>query len=224
MLKRAHTGDTMIEVLLAVTIFSVVAVTGLTIMNQGSAASQRSLEITLVRNEMEAQATALRFMYDAALAQKSSASYDSASVSPTSPAGKWNAILALRKSSTVGATPFVNMTSGISCIRPSSITNAFIVNPRTASLYTYTANVARWPAAAPVFSRVRFDPPTPSNLHPTTIRSVEGIWIEAVRRDAAPVGGVAVPGYTDFHIRACWSTVGQSRPATLGTIVRLYEP
>lgn len=216
-------GDTMIEVLLAVTIFSVVAVTGLTIMNQGSAASQRSLEITLVRNEMEAQATALRFMYDAALAQKSSASYDSTSVSPTSPAGRWDAILALRKSSTVGATPFADMTNGISCIRPSTITNAFVVNPRTATLYTYSDNPTRW-TTAPVFSRVRFDQPTPGNPHPTGIRNVEGIWVEAVRRDAAPIGGVTVPGYTDFHIRACWSTVGQAQPVTLGTIVRLYEP
>ena len=213
----------MIEVLLAVTIFSVVAVTGLTIMNQGSAASQRSLEITLVRNEMEAQATALRFMYDAALAQKSSASYDSTSVSPTSPAGKWDAVLALRKSSTVGATPFANMASGISCIRPSTITNAFVVNPRTATVYTYSANATRW-TTAPVFSRVRFNQPTPGDPHPTGIQNVEGIWVEAVRRDAAPIGGVTVPGYTDFHIRACWSTVGQSQPVTLGTIVRLYEP
>ena len=213
----------MIEVLLAVTIFSVVAVTGLTIMNQGSAASQRSLEITLVRNEMEAQATALRFMYDAALAQKSSASYDSTSVSPTSPAGKWDAVLAIRKSSTVGATPFANMASGISCIRPSTITNAFVVNPRTATVYTYSANATRW-TTAPVFSRVRFNQPTPGDPHPTGIQNVEGIWVEAVRRDAAPIGGVTVPGYTDFHIRACWSTVGQSQPVTLGTIVRLYEP
>lgn len=217
-------GDTMIEVLLAVTIFSIVAVMGLTIMNQGSAASQRSLEITLVRNEMEAQATTLRYMYDAALVEKSATGYDAASsLDPTTGAGKWQQILDLRKSS---ATPFSDMISGTTCFHPSTGaggTNAFIVNPRTAELYRQDTHVANW-APADVFSRVRFDPPTPSDPHPATISSVQGIWIEAVEGVAAPVGGQQVPGYTDFHIRACWATVGQSLPATLGTIVRLYEP
>ena len=224
--QRRQRGDTMIEVLLSVAIFSVVAVMGLTVMNQGSASSQRALEITLVRNEIEAQATALRFVYDAALAQKSSASYDSTSVDPNSPAGQWDQILTLRKSS---ATPFNAMVTGIDCIAPSSIVNAFVLNPRTTELYTQAANSTTWGVAS-VFSRIRFDTPTSGAPHPTAIRSspanqgVEGIWVEAVRGAATAVGGVEVPGYTDFHIRACWDTVGQAQPATLGTIVRLYEP
>ena len=128
--RHVGRGDTMIEVLLAVTIFSIVAVTGLTIMNQGSAAAQRSLEVTLVRNEMEAQATALRYMYDAALAQKSSAGYDPASVSDTSTAaGRWQQVLNLRKSA---ATPFSNMVvSGTTCFHPNAAsTNAFVINQR----------------------------------------------------------------------------------------------
>lgn len=218
MLRRARSGDTMIEVLLAVTVFSVVAVTGLTIMNQGSAAAQRSLEITLVRNEMEAQATVLRYMYDEALAQKSSAGYDPRSASdPSTAAGRWQQVLTLRKSS---ATPFDSMVaSEISCFHPNpALTNAFVINPRTARLYPQQGHAASW-TPAEVFSRIRFD--ATSRL---TIRGVQGIWVEAVGKDAEMIGGVRVPGYTDFHIRACWATVGQARPATLGTIVRLYEP
>lgn len=218
MLKRTYKGDTMIEVLLSVTIFSIVAVTGLTIMNQGSAAAQRSLEITLVRNEMEAQATALRYMYDEALAQKSSAGYNPTSVSdPSTAAGRWQEVLNLRKAS---ATPFGDMvTSGTTCFRPNpASTNAFVINPRTARLYPQQGHTGSW-RDAQVFSRIRFLDSS-SRL---TIEGVEGIWIEGVRQSYNPAD-TGVPGYTDFHIRACWGTVGQMRPATLGTIVRLYEP
>lgn len=217
MLKWVYKGDTMIEVLLAVTIFSIVAVTGLTIMNQGSAAAQRSLEITLVRNEMEAQATALRYMYDEALAQKSSAGYNPTAVSdPSTAAGRWQEVLNLRKNS---ATPFGDMVvSGTTCFHPNpASTNAFVINQRTARLYRQQGHTGSW-TRAEVFSRIRFNPS--SRL---TIQGVQGIWIEAVRQSYDPVV-TGVPGYTDFHIRACWGTVGQARPATLGTIVRLYEP
>ncbi len=55
-------GDTLIEVLFAITIFSLVAVSSMAIMNQGTDTAQRSLEITLVRQEIDAQAETLRFL------------------------------------------------------------------------------------------------------------------------------------------------------------------
>ena len=55
-------GDTIIEVILAVTIFSLVAVGALTLMNSGISMSQRSLETTLVRQQLDAQAELLRFV------------------------------------------------------------------------------------------------------------------------------------------------------------------
>jgi type II secretory pathway pseudopilin PulG len=59
-------GDTIIEVLLAITVFSMVAVATITIMNQGTNAAQRALEITHVRQEIDAQAEALRAAQQAA--------------------------------------------------------------------------------------------------------------------------------------------------------------
>ena len=53
-------GDTIIEVLLAITIFSMVSIGAMTIMNQGTNAAQRALEITQVRQQIDAQAEALR--------------------------------------------------------------------------------------------------------------------------------------------------------------------
>lgn len=62
LMHKGQRGDTIIEVLFAITIFSLVAVGGLSIMNQGAATAQRSLEIGLVRQQMDAQADALRYL------------------------------------------------------------------------------------------------------------------------------------------------------------------
>lgn len=57
-------GDTIIEVMLAVTIFSMVAVGAMTVMNSGLAIAQRSLEVTQARQQVDAQAEMLRFVHD----------------------------------------------------------------------------------------------------------------------------------------------------------------
>src|SRR5687767_10750024 len=63
--RRAERGDTIIEVLFAVTVFAMVAVGSLSIMNQGTGSAQRSLEVTLVRAQIDAQAEAIRFIHQA---------------------------------------------------------------------------------------------------------------------------------------------------------------
>jgi len=55
-------GDTIIEVLLAITVFSLVSVGGISLMNQGTAIAQRALEIDWVRQQMDTQTDALRFL------------------------------------------------------------------------------------------------------------------------------------------------------------------
>lgn len=62
-------GDTIIEVMFAFAIFSLVAIITVTMMNLGVAASERSLEMTVVRNEMNAQAEALRFVHSSYVAE-----------------------------------------------------------------------------------------------------------------------------------------------------------
>lgn len=65
---RLNRGDTIIEVLLAVTVFSMLSIGTMTIMNQGTNAAQRALEITLVRQQVDAQAEAIRASQQAAAA------------------------------------------------------------------------------------------------------------------------------------------------------------
>ena len=199
---QRESGDTIIEVLLAVTVFSMVAIGALTIMNQGVAAAQRSLEITLVRQQMDAQAEALRLLHGAYLA---------APTSTTDPmVDKWrqirDSIAQVDRSSLV---EFGALSADGRCLT-GSIDNAFVVDPVTLAIN----NDAGLVEAAETFAQLRHDP--------AGIQQVEakGLWVQALR--VARVENK--PGYVDFHIRGCWDASGTSVPMTLGTIVRLYDP
>jgi len=72
MSRVAHTkrGDTVIEVIFAITIFCLVAIISITLMNSGISTAQGSLELTMARNEIDAQAEALRFIQNSFLAER----------------------------------------------------------------------------------------------------------------------------------------------------------
>ena len=55
-------GDTLVEVVMAIAIFALVAVMAVGTMNQGITNAERSLEVTMARNEIDAQAEALRYI------------------------------------------------------------------------------------------------------------------------------------------------------------------
>lgn len=64
MLDRRNRGDTLVEVILAFAVFTLVSVGAITVMNRGIAISERSLEVTLVREQIDAQAEILRYARD----------------------------------------------------------------------------------------------------------------------------------------------------------------
>lgn len=204
-LKKFSKGDTLIEVLVAVTVFSLVAVGGISVMNQGAETAQRSLEITLSKQEIDAQAEALRFLNASYIASykagQSSSSY-------SGQAKVWLDIPRVALASNFGIT-----NTGKCPSRPS---NSFIINTRTMSLQplgsTEQPTVSQ--SLTPTYAKINFNS-TAKNV----IDSVDGLWVEAVRG-----GTVASAGYVDFNIRACWDSLGSIVPVTLGTIVRLYEP
>ncbi len=201
--RTKNRGDTLIEVLFAMAVFSLVAVGSLSVMNQGTATAQRALEITLVRNEIDAQAEALRFM---------NTSYISAYNSGTNYTGaakEWSDMSVEIKTDTI------IQDFGISANKCPMIPNgSFIVNARKATYIKPTGSGA--PGPSKIFSQVNYD-------NNDDYLSAEGIWIQAIK--VAPSGNNQDnAGYIDFNIRACWDSPGQSVPVTLGTIVRLYEP
>lgn len=196
MLKRSQRGDTIIEVLFAITIFSLVAVSGLSIMNQGVAAAQRSLEIGLVRQQIDTQADALRYLNQAYIAD-----YGKNGQATTD----WMNTV---QSQNVGsAQPFDTIINAGACVLPTE--NAFALDVKKLSGNSSPLLVPT--ADTNTYAKVRYDGSTPV---------AEGIWVQAVPSPA--IGNQ--PGFYDFHIRACWMTPGQETPVTLGTIVRLYEP
>lgn len=196
-------GDTIIEVIFAIAIFSFVAISSLAIMNQGIATGEKALEVTLVRQQVNAQAEALRFIHEARV------------VTPDSIyAGTWSDLSSLQseRTSAYGQTSASNYgVEGGECVVPSGTgQKPFILNARTAQIWS----------SAPSVSGGSEDPPFPQVIYnDDTVAAAYGMWIESV-----PSREDEKKSFVDFHIRACWPAPGSSVPMTIGTIVRLYDP
>ena len=65
---RRRKGDTLIEVALAIGIFSLVAISIVAVVAASTSSAQNSLEVTITREEIDAQAEALRFIHDSYIA------------------------------------------------------------------------------------------------------------------------------------------------------------
>jgi type II secretory pathway pseudopilin PulG len=207
LIHKTEHGDTIIEVLFAFAVFAMVVVGSLTIMNQGTATAQRALEVTLVRQQIDAQAEAIRYIH-----QSYVAAYQQG-VAPSGTAAEW--IKMTNKATGKGAdsaSDFGQTNEG-SCPTGVPGQKPFILDARTATVWNATPSMNPVEGASlPPFSQVIYNTDS-------SINSAYGIWVEAV-----PSPGTNGPGFVDFHIRACWSAAGSNTAATLGTIVRLYEP
>lgn len=201
-MRRSERGDTIIEVLFAVTVFSLIAIGGLSLMNQGTAMAQRALEIGLVRQQVDAQADALRYLNKAYIADYGKRGEASQ---------RWNQIVTDR--AVDQAQRFDEVSDTTACHLPTPADHPF-----TLDITKLDSNPVLVPTTdVATYAKVRHDAGT---------TKAEGIWIQAVRSVTKIGGGDgrARPGFYDFHIRACWFTPGQAAPVTIGTIVRLYEP
>lgn len=190
-------GDTIIEVMLAFTVFAMLAVGAMSIMNQGVASAQEALETTLVREEIDGQAEALRFLHQAYMDDPT-----------TSPAAKFKTIRQTHVASDTDPSEFGKNT----CL--STIPNIgapFVVNPKTLDIVSSLRTMSN--SNAPAYAQLHYNDDGSFN-HPY------GMWIEAI--EGSVVAGQ--PEFIDFHIRACWYSVTSEAPRTLGTIVRLYVP
>jgi type II secretory pathway pseudopilin PulG len=207
LVRQNENGDTIIEVLFAVAVFAMVAVGSLSIMNQGTATAQRSLEITLVRQQVDAQAEAIRYIHQAYVA-----AYQKGGIAPTGIAAEWTKMTSKTTGKGAnGASEFGD--SGDTCPATTPGERPFILNARTATLWGTTPSMSAPPGSSlPPFAQVAYNTDS-------SIQNAFGIWVEAV-----PSTNPDGPGFVDFHIRACWQAAGGSAASTIGTIVRLYEP
>ncbi|MFZ1301026.1 MAG: hypothetical protein WAQ27_00365 [Candidatus Microsaccharimonas sp.] len=207
---KRQKGDTLIEVLFAVSVFSLIVVSSLSLMSQGLAASQRSLEITLARQQLDGQAEGLRIMHASYVeAYKSGITFDTTDPL-TSPAEEYFKLINFVR--TAGLTSASKFGGTDPCALTTNVSKKFIINPVSATIVTdgTTPNVFENSKTVPQLTY------TSGNV----VNRSQGVWVEGVRKAAA----VNSAGYIDFHIRACWDSARTNSPMNVGTIVRLYEP
>lgn len=194
-------GDTIIEVLLAITVFSAVAVGALTVMNRTVAVAQQSLELTQVRQQIDAQAELLRYIHSA----RTSSSASTAS---------WTG-LRTRAVNNQDATITPGALDADNRCRPVSVLpNSFVIHPTSLAIVALDQN--SFVQYAPTYAKVE--------LSGTSARA-NGLWVQAKYvRESASSSPDQRGGYIDFYIQSCWDSVGVTTPKTISTTVRLYDP
>ncbi len=195
-------GDTIIEVTLAVSIFAMLMVSSLALMNAGLSRSQATMQLTMARNTIDAQAEALRFMNGAFISQ-----HPRPVGGFTGPAREWlNATSA----------SFTSASQLNECRSDFNATNILIVD--TANMVVRKSGNGANFTRAETYPRLSFGADSNTISMPSSYSEAQGVWIEVVRPSDSNAK------YYDFHIRACWTPSGSNIETTLGTIVRLYDP
>lgn len=223
-------GDTLIEVMLAVGIFSMVAVAVVAVMSGGTSSAQTALETTLTREAIDAQAEALRFIQSSYIAEKDNVNGDYVNL--------WQAIASNAldiKDKSEDYQKSITQFSPDDCSNLYSGDNlknqhAFIINTRVLgsdpSAAFITASNGSFISASTYPRLVYVDEGNlASESFNPSLSSAEGIYIIAVRDPGSTtIAGTNKSAYYDFYIRTCWYGTGDKTPSTISTVMRLYDP
>lgn len=190
-MRKFNRGDTLVEVLLGVTIFSLVAVIALETMNRGMAIAQYSLETTLVRQQVDTQAEMIRYAHD----MKNDT---------------WKKLVD-NNSVSVSAVNDNEGNLGVEKCPDDFSTKEFALaaTPSLASKISILNNPGDYKAAE-TYARVDSD-----------TKKTYGVSVRLVKPSTTT--GSRDSNKYDAYIKACWMPVGSKMPATIGTIVRLYD-
>lgn len=237
-------GDTLIEVTLAIGIFSMVAIAVVAVMVSGTSNAQTALETTLAREEIDTQAEALRFIHAAYLADEDTGE----NKDPYTLLWKEIVNNAYKPTNTDADADFLQYAPA-SCneiySNPSGpLSKAFIINPRALSNLTtsntsnayfkYSSNVSKFKATS-TYPRLVFTTNQANNKDAlidnpsdtmSSIQYAEGLYVLAVvdPKSTNIVGTGNTSAYFDFYIRTCWYGMGSETPSTISTVIRLYDP
>ena len=226
-------GDTLIEVMFAVGIFSLIAIAVVATMNSGTSSIQSTLESTMARNEIDAQAEALRYIHSSYIAEREktgSGTYTAI----------WNNIISHANDAGVVSSDSV---SSCETLYKGDIYNkkAFILNTRalndtSKAVIAANANNNLFKRAA-IYPRILFsndnsnDNLLQNNTPTDIISSVEGIYIIAVKDNENTTiitnGSnqvTAGAAYYDFYIHTCWDKTNAETASNTATVIRLYDP
>ena len=225
------TGDTLVEVMFAVAIFSLVAISAVAVMNSGLSNAQATLESTMARNEIDAQAEALRFIQSSYVAERR----DNDNTGYY--ANLWHAITAQANEASETVTQYAPTTCAELYNNDNSTSinklKGFVINVRKLGL-SNDAEESLVKQSDKFFApsthpRIIYDDDALlDNLTSSEARRVEGIYVTAVKDpgstkvDESGIKQDVV--YYDFYIRTCWYAVGKDLPTTISTVIRLYNP
>lgn len=201
MRRLSDRGDTIIEVMFAVAVFSMVVVGAIMLMNRGVGMAQRSLEITQARQQVDAQISMARHLQ-------------------VSDPARWGDLLTRLS---VSVPPFSDTPT---CPEPGSpvLQNSFFfaktydpaaahkdgVSTGASVVGVYDINSSSFDQAVS-YGAVDYTSATPHAY---------GLWAQIVRSEVMTPGrGTAY----DLHVRACWGSTGSAAPVTIGTVTRVYD-
>lgn len=236
-------GDTLIEVMLAVGIFSMVAISVVAVMSSGTTGSQTALETTLTREEIDAQAEALRFIHRAYIADKNTQTNSHFGT-------LWREIV----SRTTSGTPYhpqscqdvYNNLAGQNAFIL-NIANLGVIDSQQGNHYSADKVLIRYDSAPSKFTPAATYPhliydsragasssdasdlidrndnaSTATTLATKELYRAEGIYVIAAPDTTGSLSGKAT--FYDFYIRTCWYGAGEQAPSTISTVIRLYNP
>lgn len=227
-MRIVRRGDTLVEVAFSIAIFALVCIFAIALMNNGVSTAQASMEISMTRNEIDAQAEALRFIQNSFLSERELVVKEYAPL--------WNAIksLAINPSEIDKLSSTPDACSDLYKANTVFSNNAFIINTRKINPADVNGTVIRFNtgkfAETALYPRIIFRRSGASSSNNNSDELVERGYYDQVDR-VEGFGVIAVKGddsdapeFYDFHIRTCWYAPGRVVPSTINTIVRLYNP
>lgn len=222
-------GDTLIEVTIAIGIFSMVAVAVVSVVSSSTSGAQAALETTVTREEIDTQAEAIRFIHSAYINDTSESN---------SYAKVWKEMV---KKTTEVNDAYAPSTCASIYEKPneSELKNAFIIDYRALSTgdksqiikrpdgTSFFAQPATYPRLVYHNSGSLLDYDTFDDTY--SLSKAEGIYVIVARDNGSTTiaeGDNTKTGsaYYDFYIRSCWYASNNDVPSTISTVIRLYDP
>ena len=251
---RKRNGDTLIEVTLAVGIFSLVAIAVVSVVNSSTSGAQTALETTLAREEIDAQAEALRFIQSSYVNSDTANEDDEEEGEKKTYKELWNKIIGLAQqtnsnnpidySFTPQTCEALYTDNDNSSERGEIFNNAFIINTRQLGsgdidkiIIPRNDNTKNIFTTATTYPRVIYGGANDdagailNEDFDERIYRAEGLYVIAVQgpetfiySQTSKCSGLCNNAYYDFYIRSCWYESGATKPTTIGTVIRLYNP
>lgn len=254
LITKTKRGDTIIEVMFAFAVFSLVAILSVAMMNAGVATSERSLELVVARNELNAQAEALRFIHSSYISELTLPPCDSSNMnSLVQNGGKcqqyyelWdritrNAVNASSIPLEISACQKIYESTASGSLLYSN--NAFVINIRSLNVESGAWNVANKVDDIYKSAKTNLNIFQPAPLGARLVYSTRGggkeedygssiqqsgynpvNYTNLIRAEGIWVVAIDGGNYYDFRIQTCWYGSGNIAPTTLDTVIRLNKP